>query len=314
MFNEERKNRFINKKDSEVTLAPGFLTNLFVKSAPFEEKLGKDLCEWTTTEIMEYYKYLDVYSYESLALMNSNYSHYTTWAITETLVPDAQNHFLEIDPGMLMRCVNTYNLGQTIITRNDLEYFADKIVNYTDRFVFYAIFEGIAGEQFCEITEAHLSDIDMKAKTMRLCTGRVVDVSDKLIDVARWAAEEDSYQAYGVQDRVLSYREAGTDLLFKTIHNKERNDKNNQKNNSQILSRRYIKGLESVGMTRMLTTKRLMMSGKLDYIKRLMKREGLTLDEVLRTRTNEIDERYPVERTKSIPIFMKKYGNYFKET
>ena len=43
MFNAEQKWRYILKKESEVTLAPGFLQNLFVKAAPLtrEPKITK---------------------------------------------------------------------------------------------------------------------------------------------------------------------------------------------------------------------------------------------------------------------------------
>ena len=58
LYNEEQKSRYIDKKNSEVTLAPGFLRNLFVKSAPFEEKFGKDICEFTSNEIQEFYNTL----------------------------------------------------------------------------------------------------------------------------------------------------------------------------------------------------------------------------------------------------------------
>ena len=311
MFNEQQKSRYIQKKESETTLAPGFLANIFAKSAPFEEKRNKDLCEWTTAEITDYYKYLDVYSYESLSLMNSNYSQYTNWALTETLVPDGQNHYLEMNPDALMKCVNTFTLGQTIITRDALIEYADQVKNYTDRFVFYALFEGIAGELFSEITQARLGDIDMAAKAMKLCTGRVVNVSGKLIDVARWAAEEDYYRSYGVQERVHPYREEGTDVIFKTIAHKEGSEENDLVNKAQVLSRRYIKSLESVGLPRTLTPKRLMMSGKLHYIKGIVEKEGIPVEELLLKRGKEIDERYPVEKAKSTLLFMKKWGKYF---
>ena len=52
---------YINKKESEVTLAPHFLKNLFTKSAPFEEALAKDISEFTLSEIIEFYKYIDQY-------------------------------------------------------------------------------------------------------------------------------------------------------------------------------------------------------------------------------------------------------------
>ena len=51
MYNEDLKKRYIDKKESEVVLAPNFLKNTFTKTEPFEEKLNKDVSSWTRKEI-----------------------------------------------------------------------------------------------------------------------------------------------------------------------------------------------------------------------------------------------------------------------
>ena len=81
----------------------------------------------------------------------------------------------------------------------------------------------------------------METKQIKLCTGRVVGISDRLIDVATWAAVEDIYQSYGEQDRKYEYKESGTDLLFKTLKSGDKGEKNDLANRAQVLNRRYIK-------------------------------------------------------------------------
>ena len=240
-------------------------------------------------------------------LMHSNYSMYTDWCIAETLAPDGQNHFLEIDPDFMMTCVNTSVLESTIITRAELERVVDTLPNYTDKFMFYAIFEGISGEFYREITAARLCDIDMEMKRIKLCTGREIPISDKLIDVATWAANEESYVAYGT-GRIYPYRKDDPDdLLFKITGFKQKVEERDIINTSQVMIRRYVKGLAFMGLPRQLTTKRLAVSGKIDYIRKLMKEENLSAEECIRLHREEIDSRYPVERLKSTPIFLKKY-------
>ena len=311
MFNDEQKWRYIIKKESEVTLAPGFLQNLFVKAAPFEEMYDKDLCEWTLTEILEFYKFLDLYSLESVALLNSNYALYTSWALTETLVPDGQNHFLEVDNDAMLGCLNTSLLEKTIITREELEERADTLINYTDRFVFYALFEGLYGKYFEEIINAKLSDIRVGSESLsgaviNLSTGRFLAISPKLREVAEMADAEEGYQSFIKEGRFSKYR-TGDDCIFKVGINRNQNDANDVKNKAQVLLRRYVKCVDYLGLSKQMTTKRLAMSGKIDYIKRIMEREGLPLEETLRKHREEIDYIYPVERLKSIPLFVKKY-------
>ena len=97
MYNEERKRQYIEMKESNVTLPFRALERLFNQTEPFEEKNGKDVCEWTTTEILDFYKYLDQYSLSSLVVINSNLCLYTNWCLIEMLIPDCQNHYLEIN-------------------------------------------------------------------------------------------------------------------------------------------------------------------------------------------------------------------------
>ena len=171
----------------------------------------------------------------------------------------------------------------------------------------------IAGELFCDITQAHFSDIDVETKTMKLFSGRTVDVSLKLIDVAELAANEEIYYSYGKQKKELPYREINTDVIFKTIGGINlMNETNSLINQAQSLSRRFIRGLDFVGLPRQLTAKRLMVSGKLDYMKGIYNKEEMPLEQFLKERGEEIDERYPVEKIRSIPMFMRKYGEYFK--
>ena len=61
-----------------------------------------------------------------------------------------------------------------------------------------------------------------------------------------------------------------------------------------------------------MTCKRLAMSGKLNYMKEIMVRENLTVEQVIRLHREEIDYRYPVEKLKSMSLFMKKYGKHFE--
>lgn len=236
LFNPEQKLRNISKKESEVTLASHFLENLFVKSAPFEASFGKDISEFTLSEIMEFYKFIDAYSLESLALMNSNYSMYTTWALAETLVTDGQNHFLEVGNDIMTECLNSSLFENTIISREEFERCADTLPNYTDRFALYAIFEGIGGKQFEEITKMRLSDIN--ENEVHLCSGRTMTVPTKFVEIAQMAAEEEVYKSYN-SERKHTYRKGEQDLLFKTLNNRIQNDGNDTKNRSQVLGRRY---------------------------------------------------------------------------
>ena len=311
MYNEDLKKRYIDTKESEVVLAPNFLKNTFTKTEPFEEKLNKDVSSWTRKEIEEFYKYIDVSSLESLNLLHSNLSQYTNWCLTETLVPDGQNHFQELDSKALLPCVNTDLLHRSIITWEELVEKVDTIRNYTDRYIFYAMFEGMGGDKFEEITKAKLSDID--DHTIRLCTGRTISVSSKFIEASENAASEAEYitNGKGGSEIANDFTEEDDGLIFRRLKRKLVTTGNVDHNRAQVLSRRFIKAEDAAGISRQMTPKRLMVSGKIHYIKELAKNENVTdMRDFLLINKEVIDYKYPVAALKSVSMFLEKYSKY----
>lgn len=311
MYNEERKRRYIKIKEDTVTLPYRSLDLLFEKTEPFEEKLGKDVCEWTAAEIMEYYKYRDAYSLSSLVVCNSNLTQYTNWCLTETLVPDGQNHYLEIRPEMLNSCVNKEYLSKLLITRKDLIARIDELPNYTDRFMMLAFFEGICGIKYVEMTNATIDDI--QGNVITLCTGRGLPISDKLKEIAEFAATEESYQTYGVTGKVIKYSDFNkAGVIFKVAKkNKLTSAGVDDGAMMQIVCRRFDKAKDYLGLPKRLTIKNMLLSGKIHYIRELMKKDGFSVEETIAKYINDINKRYQVEEIKSIVVFLRKYRQYF---
>lgn len=315
MYNEELKDRYISKKESETIMSPNFLNNLFTKTEPFEEKVHKDVCEWTLNEIIEFYKFSDLYSLESLANINSNLLMYTNWCLTESLVSDGQNHFLELDSKMLLSCVNTDLLGKTVLTWDELSANVDLLMNYSDRYIFYALYEGMCGEEYREITFAKSEDVT--GNTIRLCTGRKIDVSSKFIEVAMAAAEEERYYEFGKKNKAVPFRSGVEDdgYFFRRIKRSylPSEDSNLVHTKSQILARRFGKSIKYLGLPIQITPKKIILSGKLNYIKGIMEKEGETdLKKVLMTHKEEIDCKYSAYKLRTIPVFIEKYSWFFE--
>ena len=311
MFNEDRKRRYIKIKEDIVTLPYRSLELLFEKTEPFEEKLGKDVCEWTALEIMEYYKYRDAYSLSSLVVCNSNLTQYTNWCLSETLVPDGQNHYLEIRPDMLDSCVNKEYLSKLLITREDLIARIDELQNYTDRFMMLAFFEGICGIRYTEMIKATIDNIH--GNVIELYNGRELPISNKLKEIAEFAATEESYQTYGVTGKTIKYSDYNRPGAIFKVSKKNRpiSEGNEDGAMMQIVCRRFDKAKDYVGLPKRLTIKNMLLSGKIHYIKELMKQDGISLEEAIVRYRDDINKRYQVEDIKSNTVFLRKYGQYF---
>ena len=181
MFNEERKIRFIEERKDEVVLPNNYLEVQFNKIENMETELDKDVCDFTAYEIKEYYKMLGLASIESLMVMNSQLTLYTNWCLQHNLVIDNQNHFLELTYDMLNDCINKALLDMKIVTRETVLSWISILENPKDQFIILALFEGIRGKENCEL--AQLKPQDINGNTVSLCTGRTIEVSNKLIDI-----------------------------------------------------------------------------------------------------------------------------------
>ena len=309
MYNEERKRHYIKIKEDAVTLPYRSLELLFEKTEPFEEKNGRDVCEWTTQEIMEYYKYRDAYSLSSLVVCNSNLTQYTNWCLTETLVPDGQNHYQEIRPDMLESCVNKEFLSKLIISREDIVRIIDELSNYTDRYMMLAFFEGICGIRYSEMVNAIIDDID--GDMISLCSGRVIPISDKLKEIAEFAAAEESYQTYGPSGKCIKYSDLNpSGAIFKVV--KKNRPIADDSSMVQIVCRRFVKAVDYLGLPKRMTIKNMILSGKINFIKEIMGREGKSIEEVIIDNRDEINARYNIDQIKSSAVFLRKYRQYFE--
>ena len=176
-YNDELKRQYIAEKTSETKIANNYLDILFAYSSEFENKLGKDICNFTVDEILTLYKASNRKSSESLAVMNSILNQYTIWCLKRNLVMDSQNHFSNITKDLYSTCVNKMYQKMTYVSKEVVYGWLNSIVNYCDRYLILGLYEGISGDNFTEIINLKYSDIvDGKA---HLCTGRAKPVSKK---------------------------------------------------------------------------------------------------------------------------------------
>lgn len=108
MYNEERKERFIQYKSDNAKYDNYFIKNVFNKMEPFEEDLQKDACNFTTAEIENAYKTLNFTAFNSLCMFNSMNSSYAAWCFSEGYVIDGQNHYEELTASRLGELTNKY--------------------------------------------------------------------------------------------------------------------------------------------------------------------------------------------------------------
>lgn len=309
MYNEELKERYINYKEAAVTIAQDYLLRLFKSSEPYEKAKGKDICNFSALEIMEFYQMLNRTSIESLSVINSTLSQYTNWCQMQNLVTDNQNHFLEITRDKFSECVNVLYVEKSMMTRSQVIDLANQFDNYCDKFILLAFFEGLSGKNYQELWKAHYSDIDEEKQTMYLHTGRTVSVSKQLISYAYEAAQATEYYALGESRRETPFLESD-DTIIKSYMNCRGDVSDHQM--SRRIYNKFQRLVTYAGME-YLRPQNLIDSGKIHFINEKCKERGMSGKDYVMDREcrREVEEQYGCVIQRS--NFVSRFGQFLVE-
>jgi len=191
MYNEEFKREFMKTVENPLLYEQQFAT-----FEPFEEMYDKDLYDFTVDQILSVYKSRGTLSFYFLYHINNRNARYATYALNRNLVKDGQNHYLEIKMPVLMSCLDKFGVHASVITREELKMYTGKLLNPLDKYLMWACYDGLDGDEHSEITRLKYEDIDEEKKIAKLISGRVVNVSDDLILAARESKDTYLYDKY----------------------------------------------------------------------------------------------------------------------
>lgn len=301
MYNETIKNRYIQEKESTTNTPNGYLMRQFNKTESFEQRLGKDISNFTAYEIEDFYKTLNMKSVESLIVLHSHLSLYTQWSLQQNLVVDCQNHFDEIDSSSFVNYINVLLFKKSIITRKDLYRLIDKLDNPSDAFIMLALFEGIEGENYSEITNLKMSDFN--GNKVKLCTGRELTVSSKLVSLAEESNREMVYHSI---DKGRDFPLIENGLIIKEYPNCRTES---SRNKGRRIYSKVRRNLEKIGIEYM-KPRSFFDSGKIDYINTRCMELEITAEEFMKRKEclDEVEYRFRYDLNRLKVSFMKKYG------
>lgn len=304
MYNKDLKLRYIKEKTVLSTLPSNYLECQFNKIGKFENELNKDAHDFTVYEIIEYYKILNVSSLEVLAVLNSHLSLYTQWCLSQSIVVDNQNHFLEIGLEQMKGCLNKVLIDKKIIDRQQLIELCEQLPNPKDQVVMLGLFEGLKGKDFCDFV--NLRPQDVNGNKLKLIDGREIIVSNKLIKyIEDSIAETIYYSSSGNQTKTMSLVDRGYVL---------KNYPNVQEGTSAFAKGRIIyngiaRSLKYVGALEFMSANSIHESGKIWMIKQRSKELGInTKDYVYSDYIREVEYQFGCKIVKS--VFWLKYEDH----
>lgn len=308
MYNSENKSRYIEEKESSVILTDGFLGRVFRKTSEFEEERGKDVCDWSRPEILEYYKCIGTASMDSLYTLNSTLSLYTEWCIANNLSETNQNNFTNMTNDELFPCVDLKKKHEGIITREELLDMIGYLKNESDRFIILALFEGIQGDYFTEILDAKTTDIHNGV--IKLVSGRELPISKELEKIAYAAANANKYFCIGgMQEKVVDFHSAAmSDEIIKDFQNTYSTDTLARR---RRIYTRLIKLLTHLGIEKRVNAASLMESGRVWYIKEELKKYNLPFETYMKFHEIRKPMEYRYGKIRSIEAYIKLHKDLF---
>lgn len=301
LYNEsDLKRDFLESYPEKTQYSYSFV---FDKSYTLESHLKKDLYNFTTQEIIQVLKGA---GYSTLNSVERDFwviDKYLDFAANKGKINSTIKVTKNIDREVLTSCVDKSN--KTLWSENEINEIVDNLVNYQDKALIMALFDGISGNDtgFTELLNLKKSDIhnigeDKKIKVHngKLNIERYVQLSDKTASYLRSAAMEDVYimkngeseTKYGGEKALVE-----SDYIFRIVRaGKSASDSTTEPASKLFVSRKF----GSIGTwldIRNFNAKNVRNSGMLKMAKDLYKRDG----ELETKQLAEIAEHYGIQKT-----------------
>lgn len=302
-YNEEAKAEFIKDYMRSRIVAATSLSGLFNKTASFEEELDKDCSQFTETEILNMYKRFGARSVNVLSNYNVYLKGYTGLMIYKRKI-DNKNAYDNINKDDLKKCLNPDIQKQMYITREQLDDIENELLNYTDKAIVEALWNGISGKSMCDLTSLNENMFNEDKSNIIFPDGRVIKLSKKLSEYLDKAFKETEYLCYGETLRVEKLVGAGN--LYKERANAHAGDSNDVRFRWVY---RKIQNYRKYFDMPMLTMKTIQASGLLYKLQNGMKQNDLTMRGFLSTeKGRELALQYGYKLDYYVDVITDKYN------
>lgn len=311
MYNEDLKRAFIQTMvDTGINKTIEAVASQYFKQAePVEEALQKDLSNFNINEIIGMLKHFCTPSMETLMMGTSVFRRYTYYCIEQSIVHDGLNHYEEVTNEMYLDCINKSLSEDKIITRKEMLKQVRLLENPVEKFVVFAVFEGLGGVGCMDLVDIQLDQFN--GNTVTLKSGRVITVPEELVDIAKESAEEYFYYPpSATSEKYEKVRYKDEPGIIKNLFNVKADSSDRRKAYNIVNKLRRISDREG---SKAFLNGHLVESGRIDLIKRTMadnKEEDPR--KAMRLCRDEMKVRYG--EVQAVGRWLLKYEKYLEST
>lgn len=171
-----------------------FLTRIF-NSTELEEKLfEKDVSEFTDDEAIDYLKSLNSKSRQRLKVYAWYLSRYRQWYYSKQNIDNILDPFDDRTINKIIESIIPDSvLNDQIITEDYFKECADLEPDSINKFILICFYHGIKGDEFADIINLKMEDLDEENKTVKLISGRISCVDDYFIEHMKKASNAETY-------------------------------------------------------------------------------------------------------------------------
>lgn len=314
MRNENLKKEFIKVSNEINPVADKTISVVFRNVETMEDELGRDVSEFTSDEIMNFYRSLSTPSVNRLLVINSVLNRYTRFVLSNQSTGDNQNHFKEINSSALMTCINTGIAKSRIITREDLLKEIQYIENPSEQFIVLGIFEGMRGKNYDRMIDLNIDHISNNRFEFMDSNGDMVSLefSPKLVDYALQSIDEYrsfSYTSDYTIEEGMGFR-PDDDRVVKDLKNVRSLDRDVNKFARRIYGK--LVRLQKFYGTNVFEAQALKESGRIHYINEKTKNLHVSKEEAAIMFNHDEEGVLRFGRIHDINLYCKKFGEFLE--
>ena len=301
MYNAKQKREYLDNKvrNEENKHFKQMMTNIFNQSEIIEENNKVDLADFDSNLIMEFYTSLNTRSLQRLLVYNSALKTYAE-------LYGNNKSYDNLTKEEIKKCVLKQD---NIISRADLLSETSILPNPSDQFICLALFEGICGKKFSELTNLTIESFDKQSNSVTVenmdGNKRILDISEELVDLADLSSRTYIYRSF--LDGMWGEQEfrKGDPHIIKATRNSYHDT---QTNKATRVRNRLINIQDYLGIP--ITMSVLLESGRINMIQNLMKEDNTDATTTISVHRKDIEWRYG--RIQAINRLVESYGGHLE--
>jgi hypothetical protein len=309
MYNEFQKKRYLenvnfNFEDNTKEV----IIRLFEGAAKIESQEGCDLADFNREQVSNLLKSYNSKSKHYLRLITTHFSYYYTWCLYEDLV-DATNIFNAYDYSITKPLIDDILSIDVIrdkyFLREDVLKYLEMIPDIMNKFILYAVFNGIYGNEYEDLTNLRINDLNEIRKSVQLSSGKNIIVDDIFIGLMKRADIETNYYPEGVDsvNRAKKPERYTYDSSYYVIKNSGTGI-NNQPVSKTVIMNRFRLMQKQIG-NKHINGGNIYKNGLINYVKEKFEERDITLRKAILQEelTKKLGYTYGVELQEYINEF-----------